>query len=42
VEDLARAVRDDRIQIVPVPFSPQFQVMTNSPVYSEQLKLNAC
>jgi penicillin V acylase-like amidase (Ntn superfamily) len=76
VQELVRAVAEDRIQIVPVPFGPggkakatvhmavsdasgdsavieylngkpvihhgrQHQVMTNSPVYSEQLKLNA-
>jgi penicillin V acylase-like amidase (Ntn superfamily) len=76
VKELVQAVRQDRIQIVPVPFGPggkakatvhmavsdasgdsavieylkgkpvihhgrQYQVMTNSPVYSEQLKLNA-
>jgi choloylglycine hydrolase len=76
VKDLVKAVQEDRIQIVPVPFGPggkakatvhmavsdasgdsavieylngkpvihhgpQFQVMTNSPVYSEQLKLNS-
>ncbi|MFM9102715.1 MAG: linear amide C-N hydrolase, partial [Cyanobium sp.] len=75
VKELVAAVREDRIQIVPVPFGPggkakatvhmavsdasgdsavieylkgkpvihhgrQYQVMTNSPVYSEQLKLN--
>ena len=76
VEELVTAVRQDRIQIVPIPFGPggkakatvhmavsdasgdsavieylkgkpvihhgrQYQVMTNSPVFSEQLKLNA-
>jgi choloylglycine hydrolase len=75
VKELVAAVREDRIQIVPVPFGPggkakatvhmavsdasgdsavieylkgkpvihhgrQYQVMTNSPIYSEQLKLN--
>ena len=76
VEELVTAVRQDRLQIVPIPFGPggkakatvhmavsdasgdsavieylkgkpvihhgrQYQVMTNSPVFSEQLKLNA-
>jgi choloylglycine hydrolase len=76
VAELVKAVAEDRIQIVPVPFGPggraratvhmavsdasgdsavieylkgrpvihhgrQHRVMTNSPVYSEQLKLNA-